>query len=130
MPIHGLKAVSLANSCLLTRSVIAVPGLGSHAIGAWKSNNYDVWLRDFLPTDVPNIRVLLYGYDTTLLKSNSKKSIEDMGRIFLEDIKAFRASNGVGDLQECIYRNSLFGRPIVDQLYSSAIALGGCLSKR
>ncbi|KAJ4137869.1 hypothetical protein NW754_001514 [Fusarium falciforme] len=47
--------------------VIAVPGLGSHALGSWKSpNSDDVWLRDFLRKDVPNIRVLLYGYDIVL----------------------------------------------------------------
>lgn len=40
--------------------------------------------------DVPNIRVLLYGYDTTLLGSDSKDSVEDLGRRFLESIKAFR----------------------------------------
>ncbi|KAI0010398.1 hypothetical protein F4779DRAFT_616681 [Xylariaceae sp. FL0662B] len=71
--------------------VVAVPGLASHAIGSWKSpSSNDVWLRDYLPTDVPNIRVLLYGYDTTLLKSDSRQSIEDMGRLFLESLKAFR----------------------------------------
>ncbi|KAJ8108205.1 hypothetical protein OPT61_g8336 [Boeremia exigua] len=37
--------------------IIAVPGLASHAFGSWKSpNNSDVWLRDFLPVDVPNTR--------------------------------------------------------------------------
>ncbi|KAJ5144591.1 ankyrin repeat-containing protein [Penicillium atrosanguineum] len=75
--------------------IIAVPGLGSHAFGSWKAPNSDeVWLRDFLPEDIPNIRVLLYGYDTTLLNSFSKQSIEDLGRIFLEQITAFRANDG------------------------------------
>ncbi|KAJ5128266.1 ankyrin repeat-containing protein, partial [Penicillium atrosanguineum] len=75
--------------------VVAVPGLGSHAFGSWKAPNSDeVWLRDFLPEDIPNIRVLLYGYDTTLLNSFSKQSIEDLGRIFLEQITAFRANDG------------------------------------
>ncbi|KAH8707497.1 hypothetical protein GQ44DRAFT_777431 [Phaeosphaeriaceae sp. PMI808] len=54
--------------------VIAVPSLRSHAI------------------DVPNIRVLLYGYDTSLLGNDSIDSIEDLGRRFLESIKAFRAN--------------------------------------
>ncbi|KAI6623869.1 hypothetical protein MCOR14_009446 [Pyricularia oryzae] len=76
--------------------VIAVPGLGSHALGSWKSpNSDDVWLRDFLPEDVPNIRVLLYGYDTTLVNSRSKQSIEGLGVTFLEQVIAFRAEDGV-----------------------------------
>jgi len=83
-------------------SVIAVPGLGCHALGSWKSpKSDDVWLRDFLPKDVPNIRVLLYGYDTTLADSRSKQSIEDLGAAFLEQIIAFRARDGVRDFQCC-----------------------------
>ncbi|KAI4154500.1 MAG: hypothetical protein LQ340_001657 [Diploschistes diacapsis] len=72
--------------------VIAVPGLGSHAIGSWKSpSGDDLWLRDYLPRDIPNIRVLLYGYDTSLLGGDCKDSIEDLGIRFLESVKAFRA---------------------------------------
>lgn len=78
-------------------SVIAVPGLGGHAIGSWKSpSDNDVWLRDYLPNDVPNIRVLLYGYDAPLLRNDSKDSIEDLGKRFLESIKAFRTDNVCG----------------------------------
>ncbi|KAL5049509.1 hypothetical protein BDW71DRAFT_204766 [Aspergillus fruticulosus] len=72
--------------------VIAVPGLGSPAIGSWKSPSSNrVWLRDFLPDDVPNIRVLLYGYDTSLLDNDGKESIEDLGCCFLESVKAFHS---------------------------------------
>ncbi|KAI1330215.1 hypothetical protein F5Y16DRAFT_31561 [Xylariaceae sp. FL0255] len=74
--------------------VIAVPGLASHAIGSWKSpGGNDLWLRDWLSKDVLNIRVLLYGYDTKLLKSNAKSSLEDLGRSFLESLTAFRTSD-------------------------------------
>ncbi|KAK2031148.1 hypothetical protein LX32DRAFT_637474 [Colletotrichum zoysiae] len=74
--------------------VVAVPGLASHAIGSWKSpGGNDLWLRDWLSDDVRNIRVLLYGYDTKLLKSNAKSSVEDLGRSFLESLTAFRTSD-------------------------------------
>ena len=77
--------------------MIAVPGLGSHAIGSWKSpSGNDLWLRDYLPDDIPNIRVLLYGYDTSLLRSDSKDSIEDLGNRFLESVNAFRADTVCG----------------------------------
>ncbi|KAJ4127453.1 hypothetical protein NW754_007781 [Fusarium falciforme] len=73
---------------------IAVPGLGSHALGSWKSpNSDDVWLRDFLPKDVPNIRVLLYGYDTVLPGDLSKQSIENLGGALLEHIITFRTKD-------------------------------------
>ncbi|GKT61443.1 LOW QUALITY PROTEIN: ankyrin repeat-containing protein [Colletotrichum tofieldiae] len=81
--------------------IIAVPGLGSHALGSWKSPHSDaVWLRDFLPQDVPNIRVLLYGYDTTLPGSLSRQSIGDLGGILLERVVAFRAGDGVWEKRE------------------------------
>ncbi|PMB67555.1 Ankyrin repeat domain-containing protein 50 [Beauveria bassiana] len=86
--------------------VIAVPGLGSHALGSWKSpNNDDVWLRDFLPKDVPNIRVLLYGYDTSLQDSRSNQSMEDLGQGFLEKIIAFRANDGAL-IRACKHRHN------------------------
>ncbi|EJT77778.1 hypothetical protein GGTG_02883 [Gaeumannomyces tritici R3-111a-1] len=72
-----------------------IHGLGSHALGSWKSpDSGDVWLRDFLPKDVPNIRVLLYSHDTILANIWSKQSIEDLGATFLEQIVAFRAKDG------------------------------------
>lgn len=77
-------------------SIIAVPGLGCNPLGSWRSpTNDDVWLRDFLPKALPKIRVLLYGYDTTLEDSRAKQSIEDLGSGFLEQIVAFRADDGV-----------------------------------
>ena len=71
--------------------MVAVPGLASHALGSWKSpSNSDVWLRDYLPKDLPDIRVILYGYKTELLGNESKDSIEDLGLRFLESVISFR----------------------------------------
>jgi hypothetical protein len=76
--------------------VIAIPGVASHPIGSWKApDSTDVWLRDFLPHDVSNIIVLLYGYDTTLEQSDSKQSIVDLAKSLLESIKAFRKTTEV-----------------------------------
>ncbi|KAI1157435.1 hypothetical protein F5B18DRAFT_180543 [Nemania serpens] len=76
--------------------ILAVPGLASHAVGSWKAaGGNDIWLRDYLPDDISGLRVLLYGYDTNLLKSDSRKSIEDMGKTLLELVTAFRANSQV-----------------------------------
>src|SRR4051812_14120734 len=60
------KSPAIPSKARLTgQSVIAVSGLASHALGSFKApNKSEVWLRDFLPRDVPSIRVLIYGYDT------------------------------------------------------------------
>lgn len=80
------------------RSVIAVSGLNSHALGSWRSpEDSDVWLRDYLPRDVGGIRVLLYGYSSTLVDSISKDSIVDLGQRMLELICAFRQGHVCGN---------------------------------
>ncbi|KAJ5887721.1 hypothetical protein N7495_007762 [Penicillium taxi] len=97
--------------------IIAIPGLGSHALGSWKSTDSDeVWLRDFLPNDLPNIRVLLYGYDTTLPGSLSKQSIEDLGGTLLVHITAFRANDGTSKRPIVLIGHSLGGLLIKELL--------------
>ncbi|EEY18517.1 ankyrin repeat domain-containing protein [Verticillium alfalfae VaMs.102] len=79
-------------------SVIAVPGLGSHALGSWKTPGSDqVWLRDFLPQDLPKIRVLIYGYDTTLQDSASKQCFAGLGCTLLEELVDFRTRDSRGE---------------------------------
>jgi len=81
-------------------SVIAVSGLGGHPLGSWKSRyGPEVWLRDILPLDIPDIRVLLYGYDTDFVASKSKKSILDLALSFLEAVKTVRSDKAVSNLR-------------------------------
>ncbi|KAI0163841.1 hypothetical protein GGR57DRAFT_497931 [Xylariaceae sp. FL1272] len=83
-PIHEDKDGALVD-------ILAVPGLASHAVGSWKApGGEDIWLRDYLAEDVPRLRILLYGYNTDLLKSDFKGSIEDMGKTLFESVNAFR----------------------------------------
>uniref|UniRef100_A0A0B7JWK8 Nephrocystin 3-like N-terminal domain-containing protein n=1 Tax=Bionectria ochroleuca TaxID=29856 RepID=A0A0B7JWK8_BIOOC len=71
--------------------IIAVHGLGSHAIGGFQSKETQaVWLRDFLPKDFPNSRILVYGYGSAVTDKDSKISIEGLARSFLDSYKAFR----------------------------------------
>ncbi|RDW65098.1 hypothetical protein BP6252_10749 [Coleophoma cylindrospora] len=71
--------------------IVAVTGLAGHAIGSWKSpGESDVWIRDYLPDDKVNARVLTYGYDTTLVRSRSKSSIHDLAMGLLEALKSSR----------------------------------------
>ncbi|MCJ1246224.1 hypothetical protein MMC30_003430 [Trapelia coarctata] len=73
--------------------IIAVPGLGGHAIKSWRRPDREqVWLRDFLAQDVPEARILTYGYDTLVVKSQSKASIADLAKSFLEALKNCRIS--------------------------------------
>jgi len=46
----------------IIRSIVAVHGLNGHPKKTWTANNVN-WLRDFLPPDIPNARILSWGYD-------------------------------------------------------------------
>ena len=68
-------------------------GLGTHAFGTFRSpepGSSKMWLRDYLPEDVDNIRVLLYGYNSKVDHSNSFQSVEDIASTMLERLINFR----------------------------------------
>jgi hypothetical protein len=49
-----------------------------------------MWLRDALPLDFPNARILIYGYDTWLVRSSSFQNLTDLGRALQIDMKGVR----------------------------------------
>lgn len=74
-------------------SIFAVPGLGSNAFGAWRSQtNFDMWLRDFLPDKVKKSRILIYGYNSDLTGPGAQSfaSVLDLGKRFINDLKLAR----------------------------------------
>ncbi|KAF8526934.1 hypothetical protein BU17DRAFT_82396 [Hysterangium stoloniferum] len=44
--------------------IVAIHGLDGDRERSWTAENDTLWLRDFLPDDVPNARILTYGYDS------------------------------------------------------------------
>ena len=44
--------------------IVAVHGLGGHQYDTWTHDNGIMWLRDLLPQDIPNARVMTWGYDS------------------------------------------------------------------
>ncbi len=58
-----------------------------------------LWLRDFLPKDLPNTRILTYGYDTAINDKDAKYSITDLAKAFLGSYKAFREDTQVALLK-------------------------------
>lgn len=70
-----------------------MPGLGSHVISAFKARDgNNIWLRDFLPDNIPTARVLVYRYNTAITKGDSKHTINSLAIVFLDSINAFRAT--------------------------------------
>lgn len=52
-----------------------------------------MWLRDRLPTELPNVQSIIYGYDTALVASDSVKGIEDIAIALISKMRSIgRAS--------------------------------------
>jgi hypothetical protein len=54
-----------------------------------------MWLRDFLPKDLPRCRTMIYGYNSKLT-SHGVDTIMDHGRGLIEEIKKIRNTDEVG----------------------------------
>jgi hypothetical protein len=72
-----------------------------------------MWLRDALPDDFPDTRVMIYGYNTKLLKSESFQTIDDLALSFIARLRS-------------IGKTQTFTKPLVIFAHS----LGGLLIKR
>jgi hypothetical protein len=76
-------------------SIIAVTGLAGHAYGSWAHTAENMWLRDYLPRDAPNARILTYGYDATLQGSDSFSTLNDYAETFWQNLVSIRDSGQV-----------------------------------
>ncbi|PON19965.1 hypothetical protein TGAM01_v211171 [Trichoderma gamsii] len=71
--------------------VIAISGLSSHPFGSWKARGGKfMWLRDEVAKTANRARVLLYGYNTSLVNSESFQDIGDIAKRLSSDVNAIR----------------------------------------
>lgn len=70
--------------------VVAVHGLQGDAYKTWEHENGSLWLRDFLPSDIPNARIMTFGYDSTVAFGRSVTKIEDTALELLNHLSAKR----------------------------------------
>ena len=104
----------------ILNSIIAVTGLAGHAFGSWRSRDGScMWLRDFLPTSIPNARIITYGYDTKLPGSQSTATILELSKKLLESVKVIRHHAMVGHKNATLEQELKFQR--TDRSYSLAI---------
>ena len=58
-------------------SIVAVLGLGDDAYDTWE-DEINIWLRDFVPSQIPSARVMSFGHDSFIAFSKSVAGIEDL----------------------------------------------------
>jgi predicted alpha/beta-fold hydrolase len=97
----GVECVALwtnaYKSQLTSSSIVAVHGLGGDAEETWADENREVWLRDFLPSQVPDARICSFGYDSIVAFSKSLASIDDYARNLLDRLDGERESVEVSE---------------------------------
>ena len=60
-------------------SIVAVHGLCGDPYETWtEETSGNLWLRDFLPSQVPNTRIMSYGYDSFVAFSKSEIELSDV----------------------------------------------------
>jgi len=69
---------------------IAISGLASHPFGSWQppGDRTFMWIRDAIPTVLPEVRTIVYGYDSELTDSRSFQSISDIARALVLHLRS------------------------------------------
>lgn len=74
--------------------IIAIHGLDGHRENTWKdkqdhqqsAEDQPLWLRDFLPADLPGSRIFTYGYNSKVLGSSSVSHIDSFAEQLLQGL--------------------------------------------
>jgi pimeloyl-ACP methyl ester carboxylesterase len=74
----------LLTSDLFSCSIVAVHGLGGSWDTTWTDENKKLWLRDFLPLDLPRARIMSYGYNAHTAFSKAVTDISDVAASLLD----------------------------------------------
>jgi hypothetical protein len=69
------------------QSLVAITGLAGQAFVSWQNVKGDMWLRDYLPYDIPSLRVFTYGFQSELWMSTSTATLADYSDIFLDHLR-------------------------------------------
>lgn len=79
-------------------SCVAISGIGSHPFGSWQphgGNKEFMWIRDTLPSVLPQSRMILYGYDTDMRQTTSFQKVEDLAISLVKNLRLLRDSSMV-----------------------------------
>ncbi|KAH0559359.1 hypothetical protein GP486_004127 [Trichoglossum hirsutum] len=71
--------------------IIAVHGINGDAFNTWTHGDRGaLWLRDFLPSQIPGARVFTFGYNSNVAFTRAKGSLDSHARELLEQLNAVR----------------------------------------
>ncbi|KAF8514560.1 hypothetical protein BU17DRAFT_52477 [Hysterangium stoloniferum] len=86
---YGIKILASGTSPVV--DIVAIHGLDGHRERSWTATNGVLWLRDLLPSIIPEARIITYGYDVnTRNQSRILTSLYDHGLGFFRKLSLFR----------------------------------------
>ncbi|OQE35114.1 hypothetical protein PENCOP_c014G06499, partial [Penicillium coprophilum] len=81
---YGLEVLSEGKGPV-TVDIVAVHGLGGHRIRTWTHKSQCYWLGDLLPVDIPDARIMTFGYDANV-RGSSLNTFKDSARLLLHHL--------------------------------------------
>jgi hypothetical protein len=117
--IFPLHAIHRANSYPF-RSIIIIHGLNGDVIESWtNAATKAFWPKDFLPRDVPEARVMAFGYNANAAFGNTTADIVDHAKDLLGSLLDTR-EEGDEKLRSIIFIAHSVGGIVVKQVCNSA----------
>ncbi|KAH8600715.1 hypothetical protein B0O99DRAFT_287380 [Bisporella sp. PMI_857] len=71
--------------------LLAIHGINGHPYHTWTHPNGAKWLEDYLPEDMPNARIMTFGYNSQIFTS-SKGFVTDFAEQLLQHLMSIRRS--------------------------------------
>lgn len=75
---------------LIIVSIVAVHGLGGHRENSWTADNGTNWLESLLPRDLPDCRILSWGYNASPSPNHEKQPLQDISEKLVLDLYKIR----------------------------------------
>lgn len=77
--------------------IVAIHGLNGHYLDTWTAKGANgekvIWLKDFLPNQIPDARIMSYGYNSAVQFSKSMAGISEFADQLLENLRSWRQSD-------------------------------------
>ena len=95
--------ITKAGEARCSVDIVALHGLNGHAYHTWThQQNGKLWLRDFLPLQLPGARIFTFGYPSEVVFSLATGKIADYARSLLEDLNSERRTPEVRNINPAI----------------------------
>jgi len=93
--LHLITANDVTDCCDF--SIVAIHGLDGDPKRSWTAENGALWLRDFLPDNIPHARIIIYGYDANTRGQQQLAcgSTYDLARGMVSSLATHRQATGV-----------------------------------